>query len=83
MGNATLYAKIVKGDYDPNPSPQPPEGPRTQAIAYKAIIDGEEGNIPEELFAQGGSYPTQWVEGDILTISKSLELVLIALRSSS
>lgn len=58
IGNVTLYAKIV---VIPNESTPPAGGEETGvAIAYKAVIDGTEADVPTGMFKTLGKYPATY-----------------------
>ncbi|MBQ8686023.1 MAG: InlB B-repeat-containing protein [Clostridia bacterium] len=68
MGNATLYAKItVDETVTPPPSVEPE--PLKFAITYKAVAGTSIVDIPADMFDDNGSYPTEWNEGETLTVS--------------
>lgn len=79
MGNATLYAKItVTKASDPSnppadppsePPADPPSEPLKFAITYKAVAYSNIVDIPADMFDPNGSYPTEWKEGETLSVS--------------
>ena len=69
MGNVILYAKITVDETSTPPPSDPPSEPLKFAITYKAVAYSNIVDIPADMFDPNGSYPTEWKEGETLSVS--------------